>query len=506
KAKICEVPTAWTDRAAGKSNFKTAAWTPKYLKWYFYAFKGLFANHKKLILLLAALLAAIPAIRCFLFIQQFGVNMLWADEWELPYFFEEIRRQGLSFSALFAQHNEHRMFFPKLLSLANMYLFDYDSKIAMYCSYIFLFSGWLVLVKYIKDIKNSVFLKYISVLAVSVLCFNLRQEENLLWGFQTAWLLIFFCIIASSFLFHKFFETSKKSYLIFSLALAMIASFSLAQGLFLWFSFVFIFFLMFASREKFNRITFAVVLVSALSAFLLYFYFFGYDKGTLSTFQISFADCFAYYVRTFGSIVYTGYNFAQLSIISTVIALLSAGALIYLAVKRKIKENIFPITLMCIGHIFLFAIIIGRAKAGIIFPDSSRYVTFIQLCYIGLMLICLQNVSSNIKKGVFAAVMVILICGFEFRQIYLWQEGKFLFSDRIFRAATVKNYSKQENIQGNIAGHWWNNEQFIARIRLVEKNKWNIFSKKEAGKDYIKILRNTHILADVTVTKQKNDN
>ncbi|MDR2191996.1 MAG: glycosyltransferase, partial [Endomicrobium sp.] len=40
KAKICEVPTAWTDRAAGKSNFKTAAWTPKYLKWYFYAFKG----------------------------------------------------------------------------------------------------------------------------------------------------------------------------------------------------------------------------------------------------------------------------------------------------------------------------------------------------------------------------------------------------------------------------------------------------------------------------------
>jgi glycosyltransferase involved in cell wall biosynthesis len=42
KSKIVEVPTTWTDRAAGKSNFKVAAWTPKYLKWYFYAFKGLF--------------------------------------------------------------------------------------------------------------------------------------------------------------------------------------------------------------------------------------------------------------------------------------------------------------------------------------------------------------------------------------------------------------------------------------------------------------------------------
>lgn len=39
--KICETPTSWTDRVVGKSNFKVAAWTPKYLKWYFYAFKGL---------------------------------------------------------------------------------------------------------------------------------------------------------------------------------------------------------------------------------------------------------------------------------------------------------------------------------------------------------------------------------------------------------------------------------------------------------------------------------
>jgi glycosyltransferase involved in cell wall biosynthesis len=42
KEKIVEVPTTWTDRSGGKSNFKTAAWTPKYLRWYFYAFKGLY--------------------------------------------------------------------------------------------------------------------------------------------------------------------------------------------------------------------------------------------------------------------------------------------------------------------------------------------------------------------------------------------------------------------------------------------------------------------------------
>lgn len=37
--KICEVPTTWTDRIAGESNFKLLEWLPSYLKWYFYAFK-----------------------------------------------------------------------------------------------------------------------------------------------------------------------------------------------------------------------------------------------------------------------------------------------------------------------------------------------------------------------------------------------------------------------------------------------------------------------------------
>jgi glycosyltransferase involved in cell wall biosynthesis len=37
--KIRQTPTIWTDRVAGKSNFKLLKWLPGYLKWYFYAFK-----------------------------------------------------------------------------------------------------------------------------------------------------------------------------------------------------------------------------------------------------------------------------------------------------------------------------------------------------------------------------------------------------------------------------------------------------------------------------------
>ncbi len=36
---IAEIPTVWTGRVAGKSNFKLTKWLPKYLRWYFSAIR-----------------------------------------------------------------------------------------------------------------------------------------------------------------------------------------------------------------------------------------------------------------------------------------------------------------------------------------------------------------------------------------------------------------------------------------------------------------------------------
>lgn len=39
---VGEVPTTWTDRTSGESRFLFFKWLPKYLKWYFYAYKKKF--------------------------------------------------------------------------------------------------------------------------------------------------------------------------------------------------------------------------------------------------------------------------------------------------------------------------------------------------------------------------------------------------------------------------------------------------------------------------------
>lgn len=35
---VAEIPTIWLDRALGSSNFRLAAWIPRYLRWYLFAF------------------------------------------------------------------------------------------------------------------------------------------------------------------------------------------------------------------------------------------------------------------------------------------------------------------------------------------------------------------------------------------------------------------------------------------------------------------------------------
>jgi dolichol-phosphate mannosyltransferase len=35
---VAEIPTVWTDRAEGASNFRLLNWLPLYLRWYFFAF------------------------------------------------------------------------------------------------------------------------------------------------------------------------------------------------------------------------------------------------------------------------------------------------------------------------------------------------------------------------------------------------------------------------------------------------------------------------------------
>ena len=69
KFTICETPTIWTDRVAGKSNFKLFEWLPGYIKWYIHAFR------KFIGILLMLFCAASICIGLFIWKQMPGINI-----------------------------------------------------------------------------------------------------------------------------------------------------------------------------------------------------------------------------------------------------------------------------------------------------------------------------------------------------------------------------------------------------------------------------------------------
>ena len=74
-----------------------------------------------------------PAVVPLWLIARFGVDVPYWDEWEFVGLVVDPR--GVSLARLFAQHNEHRMFFPRLLHFVDARLAGWDLTYLMYASW-----------------------------------------------------------------------------------------------------------------------------------------------------------------------------------------------------------------------------------------------------------------------------------------------------------------------------------------------------------------------------------
>jgi hypothetical protein len=55
------------------------------------------------------------------------------------------KQNSLTLAELWATHNEHRMFLPRLATLATGIPSDYDTRLPMILSQLFMFAGFLLL-------------------------------------------------------------------------------------------------------------------------------------------------------------------------------------------------------------------------------------------------------------------------------------------------------------------------------------------------------------------------
>lgn len=186
--------------------------------------------HKTLLPILAGGLIMVFALA------HFGVNTPYWDQWSMVRLFQKVDSRTIGVHDLWAQHNEHRIPIPLAVLLVNAYATNWNTKAALFIS--FVFSMVTVLLLYLMTrfrFKSSAIALVWSVL-LALWFFSPVQWENWLWGWQVEWFMCIAGIITALFLIDCLAYKPKHPRLLFGGAIvaAVIATFSLGSGVLVW--------------------------------------------------------------------------------------------------------------------------------------------------------------------------------------------------------------------------------------------------------------------------------
>ncbi|WP_208340873.1 hypothetical protein [Aetokthonos hydrillicola] len=330
----------------------------------------------------------LPVALIMWFVTNFNVNIPFWDEWSLVSFFDKFASDNAKFGDFFAQNNEHRLFFPKIIFIILAFTSSWDTTREMYFSIFLVIVSFCAIYRIASDNPNQdKILFHLFNITTCLLLFSLVQWENWLWGFQLAWFFINTCVILSIF----FLVVPKKLLPILRLSisaiLCFIASFSSAHGLFSWISLV----PTVASVEGSNRQKKVRLLVWILLFVLsLFIYQIGYIKPS------NHPDIFFFFKKPLIAITYLltllgssiGKVFIPVAILGFIITFSFVLFNIYYLknYKSDFARNATPwLSLGWFTTLFALLTTLGRAGFGVEQAKSSRYTSVTVLLVIALL-------------------------------------------------------------------------------------------------------------------------
>lgn len=178
------------------------------------------------------LLATLPIATLVRLISEYGVNVPYGDDWSLIPLYAKWNNQQLTFADLFRTHNEHRIFFPKLIYLAFAQMTHWNVRAEMFFSVLLCcITSACIYVLLKRTVPGA--RKYLLLWAlINLLIFSPLQAENWLWGFQLQVFIPTVCLTASLVALGSRFRPGTKFVIAF--LLATVATFSFGGGILLW--------------------------------------------------------------------------------------------------------------------------------------------------------------------------------------------------------------------------------------------------------------------------------
>ena len=180
------------------------------------------------------IVSTVPAIVILAMIFRYGVNVPYYDQWDCEgKLFTKFWQHQLTWRDFWEQHNEHRMFFPKLIYLGLACVTHWNVMAELVLTWLCICLVSLSVYRIYRSAEGPITaLKMIPFIAANVLIFTPACAETWLWGISLANVMPMACIfgamaIACSNLHPNLRWTS-------CAMLAVMATFSTASGLLCW--------------------------------------------------------------------------------------------------------------------------------------------------------------------------------------------------------------------------------------------------------------------------------
>ena len=181
-----------------------------------------------------AIVAVLPAIQMWHWVSSNWVSLPYWDEWFTPGSqFESWKRGTLTLKELFCQHNESRLFFPRLFYFALAEFGGWDVRYAIRALFIITCGFCLLLLHLLRRTPGATPLSSLIAWALMTwICFAPVQVKNFLYGIEIEPLIPAFALLAASAI--NLSGLSFRAKTLLDIALAFVATYSFANGMLVW--------------------------------------------------------------------------------------------------------------------------------------------------------------------------------------------------------------------------------------------------------------------------------
>jgi hypothetical protein len=423
------------------------------------------------------LFVLIPAALPYLYVHAFGVNVVFADAWDMVLVFRKWFSGRLAFADLYAQHVEHRMFFPRGVELLLGSLTRYNNVAEMYLIVsCFLITAAVLLLAFRREIG----LPLIFFVPVALLIFSFRQYENMLFGFQISFAFTqTFGVLALYLLYSSSRHNFRVHAFVAALGSATIASFSTAQGLLVWPAGLLGLLLGSVVRPG-KKVLVGLWGIVGVAEWVAYFVDYKTPRGHLPLLHAvsHIGTATEYFLTLLGSALFWQPDHAFSG--GLVIGCLALAMFLATYGRGVLREHSFWISLLFYSLFILATITLGRAGMfGVWQAAISRYTTFSILAVASIYTLLARMVfarSSGVGRVVLLVALfgiVLLSAGISYRNGI--EAGRVQEASRERAAHVLETYRSQPDVR--LATLYPRPETVRSRAPVLQRLGYNVFSK-----------------------------